>query len=227
MKNFNSASDYDAPRWADHVLRLLVGSRKWESISGDLLEEYRQAILPSAGPTGGRLWYARQLLSYATPLHFGMLGGILAASAIVLSNIVLPSLGIEIGPAPRAETVLNALCFGGLLLFWAMAGFLAHWRLRTLGSSLRWGATIAFIHIALIMLTFFAINNIFLDIVSRQPDKLWDFQHSGASSMRAYVNIAALKGLCFVLPVFVAVGAACGTAGGIVSSLFQRRHASR
>lgn len=67
------------------------------------------------------------------------------------------------------------------------------------------------------MITFVIVNNLFLSIISLQPEKIWGLQHSGDPNMRAYVNHAAMRGV-FVLPVFVAVGGLCGTAGGLIVS---------
>jgi hypothetical protein len=47
------------PPWADGLLRLFVKSDEFESISGDLLEEYREG-------SRSDVWYARQVLGYAT-----------------------------------------------------------------------------------------------------------------------------------------------------------------
>jgi len=47
------------PRWADAMLRLLLRPEDRESVSGDLLEEYRESIVPALGPKAG-LWYVRQ-----------------------------------------------------------------------------------------------------------------------------------------------------------------------
>ena len=41
------------PAWADALLRLLLPPASRESVSGDLLEEFRETIVPRAR-TGGR-----------------------------------------------------------------------------------------------------------------------------------------------------------------------------
>ncbi len=51
------------PRWAESVLTLLLPSGDRESIPGDLLEEYRESIVPAlAGGADG--WYVRQVAGY-------------------------------------------------------------------------------------------------------------------------------------------------------------------
>jgi hypothetical protein len=54
------------PAWAEALLRALVGPRNRDTISGDLLEEYCEAVLPQRGDRGARLWYLRQVASFIT-----------------------------------------------------------------------------------------------------------------------------------------------------------------
>ena len=54
------------PAWGEAVLRALLPPRNRETVSGDLLEEYVEAILPSRGVLRAKLWYMRQVASFAT-----------------------------------------------------------------------------------------------------------------------------------------------------------------
>jgi hypothetical protein len=51
------------PRWAEYTLRALLKARDRDTITGDLLEEYREVAFPTLGPTGARRWYLRQVWS--------------------------------------------------------------------------------------------------------------------------------------------------------------------
>ena len=51
------------PRWAEAMLRSLVRPSDGESISGDLLEEYRAARRPPLGALGANVWYIKHVLS--------------------------------------------------------------------------------------------------------------------------------------------------------------------
>ena len=64
-------------KWGDFVLRLLVRRRDRDTISGDLLEEYREHVLPARGPRAARFWYVRQILSFVSPLAWGLVIGVL------------------------------------------------------------------------------------------------------------------------------------------------------
>jgi hypothetical protein len=52
------------PHWAEGVLRLVLRPDDFETVSGDLLEEYRQTVYPARG--GGRAdrWFVRQVAGF-------------------------------------------------------------------------------------------------------------------------------------------------------------------
>jgi len=43
------------PRWSEHLLRSLLLDRDRDTISGDLLEEYRDVAVPTRGAKGGAM----------------------------------------------------------------------------------------------------------------------------------------------------------------------------
>jgi hypothetical protein len=51
------------PGWAESLLRLLLAPKDRESVTGDLLEEYRQSIVPERG-AGANRWYVRQVAGH-------------------------------------------------------------------------------------------------------------------------------------------------------------------
>jgi len=55
-----SPRDARPPAWADALLRLLLRSADRDSVSGDLLEEYRDAIVPARGARAADRWYILQ-----------------------------------------------------------------------------------------------------------------------------------------------------------------------
>ena len=59
------------PRWLETALLRCLPARDRETISGDLLEEYRDAQVPHLGPMRANLWYARQLLGFLAARSFG------------------------------------------------------------------------------------------------------------------------------------------------------------
>jgi hypothetical protein len=68
------------PRWAEHLLRLVLSPRDRESVTGDLLEEYREVAVPTLGRRA-RVWYVRQVAWYlfrAAWVPAALIGGVLA-----------------------------------------------------------------------------------------------------------------------------------------------------
>ena len=53
------------PGWADAVLRILLAPQDRQTVSGDLLEEYRERIQPARGRRRADLWYVRQVAGFA------------------------------------------------------------------------------------------------------------------------------------------------------------------
>ena len=71
------------PSWAESLLRLILTPEDRDSVSGDLLEEYRESIVPSLGGTANR-WYVRHVARYVLSATW--------AWAVVVGAICLLSL---------------------------------------------------------------------------------------------------------------------------------------
>lgn len=52
------------PGWAESLLRLVLKENDRETVSGDLLEEYRETIVPRRGRRSSDLWYIRQTAGF-------------------------------------------------------------------------------------------------------------------------------------------------------------------
>ena len=52
------------PRWAEWLLRAALKRADRDSVSGDLLEEYRDTIVPARGKTAADGWYIRQVAGF-------------------------------------------------------------------------------------------------------------------------------------------------------------------
>src|SRR5262245_38422660 len=52
------------PRWAETMLRLVLDSRDRATVSGDLLEEFRENIQPTRGPIASDCWYIGQVMGF-------------------------------------------------------------------------------------------------------------------------------------------------------------------
>jgi hypothetical protein len=138
------------PRWLEATLCLLLKPGDRESVSGDVLEEYREIVRPAMSRWRADLWYAAQVAGFLwrASWRWGvLLGGALsmryvldAASpivdpqrAVVLSQavVVILLLGSFLGARRTAlirTGILVALAAGltgGIISIVAMAGILA------------------------------------------------------------------------------------------------------
>jgi hypothetical protein len=52
------------PVWAEALLRALLAQRSRDAIAGDLLEEYRESVIPAVGKFRAQIWYVRQVISF-------------------------------------------------------------------------------------------------------------------------------------------------------------------
>ena len=59
------------PQWLEKMLLWCLPARDRETISGDLLEEYREEQVPRVGSLQANIWYARQSISFLTVRSFG------------------------------------------------------------------------------------------------------------------------------------------------------------
>jgi hypothetical protein len=74
------------PSWAQELLTWLVPRSSEESVPGDLLEEYRDAVRPSRGPWRANLWYLRQVAGFLCRLAWMFV--VVNAAAVILRSIL-------------------------------------------------------------------------------------------------------------------------------------------
>ena len=160
----------------------------------------------------------------------GMLDGLavsgLLAVFVVLTNVVFPG-GPEESDGDPEYLVQYVITLAVLATVLVLAG--AHGQrsgpasgdpVRRMATGARAGAVTGAVVAAMVTLTFLSVNNLFLDIVSRQHDKRVAFAASGWDSMRAFLTVSQLRGALFLVPVLAIVGAVLGSLG---AAAFGRR----
>lgn len=86
-------------------------------------------------------------------------------------------------------------------LYYGTAGFLGARRSGRPRDGIRISALTALVGMTLILATFAAVDNVFLETVSKEVDKIRGFERSHYASMRAYINWSMLEGAIVVLRV--------------------------
>jgi len=138
----------------------------------------------------------------------------------LLSNVVFPS---EDNDSP-AVIALGYLAVFAVL---ALVGYVAA-RRGTDPGGLAICGVVAGAAIGLLMAaTFFFVDNVWLDIVARQPQKIAGLAESGGGSMRAYINKGLIGPTIFFPLVLAAFGAMFALAGGSIAQWHGSRGARR
>jgi hypothetical protein len=201
-------------RWGEFILRLLVRRRDRETISGDLLEEYREHVLPTKGPRAARLWYVRQILSFVSPAAWGLAIGVLLGTLQLIDTAFEPlsddSAGIMMG------------ILATLLMLWTLASVAAGLPSRRFRHALVAGVLAGIATMAVIDLTSILRVNIFLDQIRYRDD--WinlvaRFEASGSQSLRAYANWEYVRGTPFVLGLGAIAGGISGAIAGVINGM--------
>ncbi len=88
-----NTDDLVPPRWAEAMLPLLLAPEEAETVLGDLIEEYREAIVPSIGQRRADRWFVREIagLVLRGPLAWGLLVGACLAGRFALDTLAPPS----------------------------------------------------------------------------------------------------------------------------------------
>jgi hypothetical protein len=82
------------PRWLQRALLSFLNARDRETISGDLLEEFRDEKLPHLGVLRANIWYLRQLISFAS---IRISGGPVVQQVLILICLFAVAAGIWLG----------------------------------------------------------------------------------------------------------------------------------
>jgi hypothetical protein len=186
------------PKWAEALLRLFLRSDVFASVSGDLLEQYRDSIHPARGQRRADRWYVTQVLGFvwrAERLWAALFAGAFLARSVL--DQLAPTTDFLL--RSRVSTAVSA----GILM---AAGFRAAWR----SASFAAGAAAGIATTAIAAVLSIGGNAVLLAI--------WH-------DPRTMAGIALSGGLveAFTLPIFlILAGAAIGGAAGVVGAIVKR-----
>jgi MFS family permease len=141
-------------------------------------------------------------------------------SAAMILSVVAPAIAFTLHdlvfqlPDNQHEASLGffATVFG-LLFVWALGGYLAGRRTRTVSAAISAGVITATMSVGMLWLTFITLNRLFTDRMSYEPDRIRAFRASGYSTMREYLDHDAGPG---PFPLLMGVAVLAGMAGGVL-----------
>jgi hypothetical protein len=114
------------PAWAEALLRAVLKPNDVDSVSGDLLEEYRESIHPIRGHRRADLWYVTQVFSFVAP--GARLGGALFGAAFVARDALdwfAPPLDFHARATVSTELGVGILLGTGFWAAWRAGSFVA------------------------------------------------------------------------------------------------------
>jgi hypothetical protein len=203
-------------KWADIALRFLLWPRDRETISGDLIEEYREEVLPDRGALRARLWYARQVASFVSPVAWGLTIGIVAGALQLIDTAIDPL-------ADDTAGVMLSIV-GTLLLLFTMASYVASLRSEHFRDAILAGLLVGLAAFAVLHLSAIVRVNVFLDQIQYRGDwtNLVDrFHASRFQSLRAYANYEYVSGTPLLLAIGGGAGAVCGMVSGAIHKVLR------
>ena len=199
-------SDARPPQWAEALLRLLLRPEDRESVSGDLLEEYRETIVPALGPAADG-WYVRQVGSFLLRASWGW-GAVLGGALVI--RYVFDTL------APPTDYRIRATVLSyGIIAGCVLAGFTTAWRTR----SIRAGVLTAF-GAATLGAALSIVGTAVLLAIWHDGATLEAWRSSGGLD-EAFIDVP-LKVVALGV-VFGAIGAMPGKAAAILGAGIQKR----
>jgi hypothetical protein len=119
-------------------------------------------------------------------------------------------------PKPDAAWA-TLIAYALLAAVFVAIGFVGRARGRGVGECARQALVCAVVLTVITFVTSLVIDNFWLSVVARQPDKIYGLRHSTLfHDMRLYVNAMNVIGLLVATPVAAAVGAGLGALGALI-----------
>jgi hypothetical protein len=185
-------SNITPPRWAETIFRFLLAPHDRETVSGDLLEEYRESVYPARGRRRADAWYVRQVAGFAWRENRSW-AGLFSAAFIARTSLDWFMPTADFHNRATTSTLVGACIIVG-------AGFLAAWR----SNSVRAG-TVAGIATTLLAAIVSTIGVAALFAIWHDPQTRAAIQGSGGLEE------------ALVLPFMMVVPGVClGTLGGLL-----------
>ena len=181
-------NDAKKPRWAEATLHIVLPARDRESVAGDLLEEYREAVLPEQGRFRARLWYWRQVLVLVDGVRFGVMLGIALGAWVLIDS--------AINPLAEDTPIVVGSMFASVFVLLGLPGFLARQRGSPLTDAIKASALAGVTTFALFHALSVLRVDLFLDTIQRRSDwqgLLLRYRQSGFESVRAYANYVYIR----------------------------------
>ena len=141
------------PRWMEAMVRWFLAPRDRETITGDLLEEYREEAVPARGHARATVWYLVQGASLMTHSKIARESAWVIVGGLMLSTLLFALNRTHFGPpVPLSAAVFVAVVLG----ITAATAMRSSTDLRFLGRiSLRWAGVLSAVLVARMLVDVF------------------------------------------------------------------------
>ncbi|HEY7336191.1 MAG TPA: hypothetical protein VH639_14980 [Bryobacteraceae bacterium] len=218
-------------RWSSRVYRLLL-----LAYPRDFRHEYGREMLQVCRSRSRDLDCGlAAMIAYATHILWDWLKTTLKERKDAMTRD--SKLAVAVGLIPTIAFTLHDLVFqlpdsegeaslgffltgGSMLLVWGLLGYLAVRSRSAVGvASIKTGAIAGILSVGVFWLTFIVLNNLFIDRMSYEPDRIRAFKESGYAGMRAFVNsgMATAPFIIFIAGL-MCIAALAGIFGGMICS---------
>ena len=210
------------PHWAESLLRILLKPRDRDTVAGDLLEQYRESVLPTRGRLRADLWYLKQAVS--------LIDGVFLGALLGLTFGLWDLFYTWIDPLTDDTPVALLAFYGPMFAAWGFAGFMARRRSGRILDAVQAGTTVALVTFVVFYLANFVRVNVFLETIRFRAD--WKnmvarFETSCWGNLIAFIKYDYLRGGPLKIGVASVIGATLGLFGGLLAHATRRRGTAR
>jgi hypothetical protein len=139
--------------------------------------------------------------------------GVMIVAAIPTIAFALHDLVFQLPDNQHEPTLGFFITVGGLLFVWGLCGYLAAPPAGSIGAAMRTGAIAGIMSVGILWLASIVLNNLFIERMSYEPDRIRAFHESGYATMRTYVNSSIFDSFTLML---LSVAAVTGAIGGAI-----------
>ncbi|NUT21765.1 MAG: hypothetical protein HOV77_21525 [Hamadaea sp.] len=189
----------------DLVGRLLADGHSHPRVAADLARGAVDAHLRNGADMLRSYRFAAGL-----GLIYGLAVGAILATVFYLGNITFATTEDTDG----LNVLIGWLAVLGLL---GLAGWQAGRRPGGRYAPLVAGAIAGLVVAAAIVATFAFLDNVYLDVIGRQEQKIAALANAGGGDMRTFLNHEVIRMTYVLIPALTAIGAGLGAAGGVLA----------
>jgi hypothetical protein len=120
------STDAVPPVWAETILRAVLKRSDFDSVSGDLIEEYRDTVYPARGRAAADRWYVAQVFGFVMR-NVGLWGALFGGAFLARTALdwFVPTQDFSVRSAISSYVGMSLLLLTGFWSAWRSGSFVA------------------------------------------------------------------------------------------------------